>query len=417
MMPSEVAFPNRIGNFPATAFWLIAALILFPGCSKSGAGNSSLPVDTSAYANAFPGATFARPVFLAEVPGKPETFLVLEQSGTIRIVSRSGSAWDESEFGKVDVTGGKSGGDERGLLGFAFHPDYMKNRKYYCYYVKGSYDLLVEGVADSTLLKDSGAPKRILLDIPDPYANHNGGTLAFGPKDGYLYLGLGDGGSAGDPHGNAQNKHALLGKFLRIDVNSQTEGKPYAIPSDNPFLDGSGAPEVWAYGLRNPWKWSFDPATGELWAGDVGQNEVEEVDIIERGGNYGWKIWEGNQCYPGGGTDCDLPGHKPPVFTYRHDAEGGASITGGVVYRGNPSSPYFGTFIFADYGTANVWSLRKTGQAASLPKAPGIGISSFGTDSGGQVYIMGVNSGVIYRMQALGGRASAAPVIAPVPAK
>ena len=360
-------------------------------------------MDSTAYANAFPGATFTRPVFLAEVPGRENAFLVLEQPGTIRIVKRMGAAWSTSVFGKIEVTGGQSGGDERGLLGFAFHPDFANNRKYYCYYVKGSFDILAEGSADSTLLKDSGSPRRIILDIPDPYANHNGGTLAFGPKDGFLYIGLGDGGSAGDPHGNGQNKHSLLGKFLRIDINSQADGKPYAIPADNPFRDGSGAPEVWAYGMRNPWKWSFDPFTGDLWAGDVGQNKVEEVDIIERGGNYGWNVWEGDQCYPGGGTHCDLPGHRPPIFTYRHDAQGGISVTGGVVYRGNSASPYFGTFLFGDYGTGKIWSLQRSGRATALANVPGIGLSSFGVDSQGQVYLMGINNDSIYLMKGLGG--------------
>ncbi|MDQ3003149.1 MAG: PQQ-dependent sugar dehydrogenase [Fibrobacterota bacterium] len=376
-----------------------AALVV--GCSKSEGGKMTSLEKGVTYEVAFPGLSFARPVYFAEVPGKPETYLVLEQPGGIQIISREGAGWSKSEFGRVQVTGGESGGDERGLLGFAFHPDYAKNRKYFLFYVFESANVLSEGIADSSLIKDSGAPRRVLLSIPDPYANHNGGTLAFGPRDGFLYLGTGDGGSGGDPQGNGQNKHALLGKFLRIDVNSQAGGKPYAIPPDNPFLDGSGAPEVWAYGLRNPWKWSFDSLTGDLWAGDVGQNRLEEVDIIERGGNYGWDVWEGDQCHPQGGTDCDLQGHKPPLFTYGRDDEGGTSITGGLVYRGNVSSLHYGSFLFGDYGTDNVWSMKKTGQATPLPRAPDIGISSFGTDSQRRVYIMGVNSKSIYRINGL----------------
>jgi glucose/arabinose dehydrogenase len=373
----------------------------FSGCSGSEAGASAF------YENAFPGVTFDRPVFLAEVPGKPERFLVLEQPGTIQIVSRKDAAWSKTAFAAIEVTGGRSGGDERGLLGFAFHPAYPVNGKYYLWYVQGSADILAEGIADASRLKDSDRPKRILLDIPDPYPNHNGGTLGFGPKDGFLYIGTGDGGSAGDPHGNGQNKHALLGKFLRIDVNAQAEGRPYAIPADNPFLDGSGAPEVWAYGLRNPWKWSFDPATGDLWAGDVGQDRLEEVDLIEKGGNYGWNVWEGNRCYPDGGAQCVLPGHKPPIHAYGRNDQGGISVTGGVVYRGNAASPYHGTYVFGDYGTNNVWSLKKTGEKTSLPNPPAIGISSFGADSLGRVYIMGVNGDAIYRMKGLEGPAAA----------
>lgn len=371
-------------------------------CSKT-AESPSNGSGGNFYTDAFPGLKFDRPVFLAEVPGKPETFVVLEQPGAIQIVSRgdSGGAWSKSPFARVDVSGGGSGGDERGLLGFAFHPDFAANRRYFVYFVKGSEDVLEEGLADASLLKDSGRPRRGILRIPDPYQNHNGGTLAFGPKDGYLYLGTGDGGSAGDPRGNGQNRKSLLGKFLRIDVNDTAGGKAYGIPEDNPFLDGSAAPEVWAYGLRNPWKWSFDAATGDLWAGDVGQNKLEEVDLIEKGGNYGWKAWEGDRCHSGSGTDCGLPGHKPPLFTYGRDDRGGVSITGGFVYRGDPASPHHGAFIFGDYGTNNVWALKKDGKAAVLPRAPEIGISSFGVDSQGRMYVMGVFGETIYRMDGL----------------
>lgn len=380
---------------------LLLGMVLLAGCSGS-AEDKAVPGDTRiSYQDAFPGVTFTRPVFLGEVPGKPNTFLILEQPGAIQIVSPDGkgTGWSKSEFARFEVTGGESDGDERGLLGFAFHPGYAANRKYYVYFVKASQDVLSEGVADTSLIKDAGAPLRQLFSIPDPFPNHNGGTLAFGPKDGFLYIGIGDGGSAGDPFGNGQNKNALLGKFLRIDVDSQAGGKPYAIPADNPFLDGSGAPEVWAYGMRNPWKWSFDSATGDLWAGDVGQNRLEEVDLIEKGGNYGWNAWEGNQCYPAGGTACDSNGYKFPVYAYGRDAKGGISVTGGVVYRGKPASPFFGTFIFGDYGTNNVWSLTKAGQASPLAKPPAIGISSFNADSHGNVYVMGVNSDTIYRME------------------
>lgn len=355
------------------------------------------------YADAFPGLKFERPVYLAEVPGKPETFLVLEQPGAIQIVSRGDSAggWKKTPFARIDVTGGGDGGDERGLLGFAFHPDFAANRRYFVCFVKGSEDVLEEGLADATLLKDSGRPRRNILRIADPFQNHNGGSIAFGPKDGYLYMGTGDGGSAGDPQGNGQNRKALLGKFLRIDVNDTAGGKAYGIPKDNPFLDGSAAPEVWAYGLRNPWKWSFDAATGDLWAGDVGQNTLEEVDLIEKGGNYGWNPWEGDRCHSGSGTDCGLPGHKRPLFVYGRDNKGGISVTGGFVFRGDAASPYYGSFILGDYGTNNVWALKKDGKATPLPRAPEIGISSFGIDSKGRMYVMGVFGETIYRMDGL----------------
>ncbi len=398
---------------------------MLTACSKTAESpaNGKTTSDTAAtdghgdtarfYADAFPGIRFGRPVFLAEVPGKRDTFLVLEQPGAIQIVSRGDFAggWSKSLFARVDVSGGGSGGDERGLLGFAFHPGYASNRRYFIYFVKGSEDVLEEGMADASLLKDSGRPRRGILRIADPFQNHNGGTIAFGPKDGYLYLGTGDGGSAGDPHGNGQNRKSLLGKFLRIDVDAKddakddakggAEAKAYGIPKDNPFQDGSAAPEVWAYGLRNPWKWSFDPATGDLWAGDVGQNTLEEIDRIEKGGNYGWNAWEGDRCHSGSGSDCGLPGHKAPVFSYGRDDRGGISVTGGFVYRGDAASKYFGSFIFGDYGTNNVWALRKDGKSAVLPRAPEIGVSSFGVDSKGRMYVMGVFGETIYRMDGL----------------
>lgn len=380
---------------------LFSAASLLAGCNGSASEKPPASPNGVSYRDAFPGVTFTRPVFLEEVPGGSGAFLVLEQPGVIRIVRPEGEGWTASEFSRIDVTGGESGGDERGLLGFAFHPAFPSNRKYYVYYVEGSEDVLSEGVADSTLLKDSGTPLRNLFRVPDPFPNHNGGTLGFGPRDGYLYVGIGDGGSAGDPYGNAQNKGVLLGKFLRIDVDTQAAGKAYAIPPDNPFAEGGGAPEVWAYGLRNPWKWSFDPATGDLWAGDVGQNRYEEIDRIVKGGNFGWDVFEGNRCYPDDDTACSLPGHIPPVHVYGHDAEGGISVTGGVVYRGDSASPFAGSFLFGDYGTNNVWAVNASGQVTVLPKPPPIGISSFNADARGNVYVMGVDSGVIYRMEGL----------------
>jgi glucose/arabinose dehydrogenase len=404
---------------------LWAGLSLVLGCRPSGGKSSSRPephggtqnLEKSAteitnennasaafYADAFPGVKFDRPVYLGEVPGKPDHFLVLEQAGEIQIVSPAAEGWGKSPFASINVSGGGSGGDEKGLLGFAFHPDYAANGKYYCYYLKGRRDILAEGYADTSRLKDSGRPRRMLLDLEDPYSNHNGGTLAFGPKDGFLYLGLGDGGSGGDPLGNGQNKHSLFGKFLRIDVDTRSAGKPYGIPADNPFVDGSGAPEVWAYGLRNPWKWSFDPVTGELWAGDVGQNTEEEIDRIEKGGNYGWKVREGARCFPPDARDCETTGFASPIFTYGRDAGGGISVTGGVFFRARragSAAPDSGVFLFGDYGTNNVWSLTRSGVAKRLPKPPAIGISSFASDSRGRVYIMGVFDETIYRMAGL----------------
>lgn len=343
------------------------------------------------YTDAFPGITFNKPVWFGEVPGKPAHFLVLEQhEGNVALLRRQGEGWVKESFFKVGV----ARSNEMGLLGFAFHPGFAENRKYYINYNPssgGSATVIEERMADETYLKDAGTGRPILR-IAQPYSNHNGGSLAFGPKDGFLYIGTGDGGSQNDPDGNGQNKNSLLAKMLRIDVDRKAEGKEYAIPADNPFASGGGAPEVFAWGLRNPWKWSFDPPTGDLWVGDVGQNAQEEVDIVVKGGDYGWKTAEG---YLNNGQ-----GVTPPVFAYpRGD---GTSITGGFVFRGSPASKYFGKFIVGDYNSRFVWALKLNSRKDSatvdtlqqVPQKP----ASFGKDSEGRLYVLGHSeTGRIYR--------------------
>lgn len=345
------------------------------------------------YTNVF-NLTFSRPLWMEEIPTKPEHYLVLEQGGTVQVVKREGNAWTKTEFLKITVTGGKSGADEQGLLGFAFHPQFATNRKYYVYYVTstgGLSNVIDERLADATLLKDSGTQPRQILKIQDFANNHNGGTIRFG-KDGYLYIGTGDGGGGGDPNRNGQNKNALLAKFLRIDVNKQDSGKAYAIPADNPFASGGGAPEVWAYGLRNPYKWAFDPVTGDLWAADVGQSTMEEVDIVEKGGNYGWNISEGTNKVSG-----DIKG---PVWAYRYGASLGTCIIGGYVFRGNPSSKYYGQFVVGDYGTRNVWAVKAirndSGTSTQLARAPAP-VFGWGTDTQGRLYL--TDSTTIHRLE------------------
>ncbi|MEO6098111.1 MAG: PQQ-dependent sugar dehydrogenase, partial [Fibrobacteria bacterium] len=241
-----------------------------------------------------------------------------------------------------------------------------------------------------TGMKDSGTKPRTLFKITDPYSNHNGGTIAFGPKDGLLYFGTGDGGGAGDPQGNSQNPDVLLGKFLRIDVDRQDAGLEYGIPSDNPYAKGGGRPEVFAIGLRNSWKWSFDPLNGDLWAGDVGQNRIEETDIIVLGGNYGWKSMEG----PDGTNNGKM---ILPVHSYPRSV--GTSVIGGVVFRGNPGSKYYGTYFTTDIYSRKFWALKKNGTGLAgveeLPMTP-TGMSSFGTDAEGRIYMVGHTTGIIY---------------------
>ncbi len=255
----------------------------------------------------------------------------------------------------------------------------------------------------------AGLTERVILQFDQPFENHNGGHLAFGP-DGYLYVGTGDGGSGGDPQGNGQNLGSLLGKILRIDV----EGSPYSVPQDNPQLAGS-RPEIWAYGLRNPWRFSFDRVTGRLFAADVGQNSLEEVNIIQRGGNYGWNRTEGSQCYPPGTASCDTTGLILPIAEYGRDE--GSSVTGGYIYRGdNHSSPFWGTYIFGDFGTGTIWYLAEDqpGRWVRREFLRGAGnISSFGEDEAGELYVVDHGGGSVSQIrfpsQLVLGHAAAGP--------
>jgi glucose/arabinose dehydrogenase len=340
------------------------------------------------FTDAFPGTTFDRPVYFGVFPGKAKTYVVLEaHEGQATLVSQKGAGWVKDTLLRIAV----NQADEMGLLGIAFHPDFVHNRKYYVSYDPPGtlYNIVEERIADSTLLKDSGAKGRILIKIADKYENHNGGTIAFGPKDGFLYFGIGDGGSGGDPDGNGQNTNVLLGKMLRIDVDKKDAGE-YGIPSDNPFAVSGGRKEIFAYGLRNPWKWSFDPVTGDLWVGDVGQDKIEEVDILSKGGNFGWSSMEG----PEGANNGSM---SLPVYSYTR-ADGNCVI-GGVVFRGSTASKYYGTYFATDLNTKTLWNLKKNGTglatATSVGTAP-TSMSSFGTDEAGRIYMCGLNTGVIY---------------------
>jgi glucose/arabinose dehydrogenase len=338
------------------------------------------------YVTAFPGLSFSRPLQLEEVPGKAGHLLVLEQGGALQLVRMEGAAWTKTEFARIAVSTLASAADERGLLGFAFHPQYAQNRRYFVYYTAkdnaGFADFLEERQADATLLKDSGAPPKTILRIADPYENHNGGTLRFG-KDGYLYLGTGDGGNFDDPLQNGQNTAVLLGKMLRLDVDAPSGGRAYGIPADNPFASGGGAPEIYAWGLRNPFRWAFDPVTGDQWVADVGERAFEEVDLLRKGANYGWDIAEG--------FDDLTDAFAAPVLAYGREL--GLCIIGGHVFRGDATSPYYGYFIFGDYGSRNMWGIRASSDPSrvdtvSLAKAPDEP-RGFGTDAAGNLYLMG----------------------------
>lgn len=323
--------------------------------------------------------------------------LICEQTGKIRVIDKSGLL--ESPFldlqGKLLKLSGAY--DERGLLGLALHPDYRNNGKFYVYYsapssIPGSdhQSVISEFKLSSDPLKADPASERILLAIQQPESNHNGGELKFGP-DGYLYIGAGDGGGAGDRHGeagNGQNLNALLGKILRIDVNSE---KGYGIPADNPFVGKQAMPEIWAYGLRNPWRFSFDRKSGQLFAADVGQNKFEEVNIIEKGGNYGWKIMEAGHCFDPE-ENCNTKDLKLPIAEYNHDT--GISITGGFVYRGKEIPEISDKYIFADW-TGPVFFLEKKGESwvrgnIVLNGKPGgdLKILGFAEDNDAELYLL-----------------------------
>ncbi|MEO7424417.1 MAG: PQQ-dependent sugar dehydrogenase [Fibrobacteria bacterium] len=345
------------------------------------------------FKDAFSGTKFDRPVFFGSYPGKAQTYVVLEaHQGLALVVSRKDNAWVKDTLASISV----NQNNEMGFLGIAFHPDFASNRKFYVSYDPSGnslFNIVEERVADSSGMKESSTPPRTLIKITDKYSNHNGGTLAFGPKDGYLYFGIGDGGSGGDPDGNGQNTNVLLAKFLRIDVDKKDTGLEYGIPSDNPYAAGGGRGEIYAIGMRNPWKWSFDPLTGDLWAGDVGQDATEEVDLITLGGNYGWKVMEG----PSGTNNGKM---TLPVYSYPHAT--GTCIIGGVVFRGDPASKYYGTYFTADYGSKKFWALKKNGTGLAtveaLPNTP-TNISTFGTDAEGRIYMAGPDNGIIYSLE------------------
>ena len=285
---------------------------------------------------------------------------------------------------------------KKGCWGWRSNPDFYSNGFFYAYYSADGPRRSV--VSRFTAHPDEDAAdvgsERLILEVEQPYANHNGGQIVFGPDD-LLYVGLGDGGSAGDPRGNGQDLGTLLGTILRLDVSTLDSTGSYAIPSDNPFVGVEGArPEIWAYGLRNPWRFTFDWETGDLWAADVGQNALEEVDLIEPGLNYGWNIMEGDECYS---RSCDTRGLEPPVAVYGSDE--GCSITGGYVYRGERLPSLYGGYVYGDYCSGRIWALRHDGSRvteATLLADTKLRISSFGEDMEGELYILDLEGG-IYR--------------------
>ncbi len=325
-----------------------------------------------------------RPVDIQSVRDGSNRLFIIEKQGKIRVLENN----QLLDAPLLDITDRVNDSrNEMGLLGLAFHPDYKQNGFFYVNYTGEGGNTRISRFYANGNSADANSEK-VLLIIEQPYSNHNGGALAFG-ADGYLYAGLGDGGLAGDPHKNGQNKDALLGKILRIDVNN---GDPYSIPTDNPFGN-----EVWAYGLRNPWRISFDRATGDLWIGDVGQGDWEEVDYFPAdgvpGANFGWSIMEGNHGYDGE----PQPGMILPVAEYSH-SEGGCSVTGGYVYRG-AMPEWNGVYLYGDYCSGKIWALILSAGSwqNQVMFESGELITSFGQDESGEVYFTS-DKGGIYRL-------------------
>lgn len=328
---------------------------------------------------------------------------VVEQGGTIRIVE--GGTVRSTPF--LDISDLTEGGGEQGLLGLAFHPRYEDNRRFFVNYTDNSGDTVIAEYrrTKSNAYKANPASARVLLTFDQPFANHNGGALAFGP-DGFLYIASGDGGSGGDPMGNGQRTDTLLGKILRIDVDTRSSGLPYGIPSGNPYNGTNGRREIYSIGLRNPWRISFDRSTGDLWIGDVGQSELEEIDKAKKGSgagaNYGWNVMEGDACYPTGTTCAGLrQDFTDPVAVYSHDF--GCSVTGGYVYRGSRYPVMKGGYFFGDFCSGNIWAIASGASGQQRPELlleSGRQISSFGQDRRGELYLTDLQAGTIYKLTA-----------------
>jgi glucose/arabinose dehydrogenase len=349
--------------------------------------------------NAFPNLSFNDPLDLQNSGDGTNRIFVAERAGRIKVFPNSSSVTSLNTF--LDITDRVSGGGEMGLLGLAFHPDYENNGYFYVNYtVSNPRKTRISRFQVSSENPDSADKNTelILLTFNQPYPNHNGGWIGFGPDDGYLYIGTGDGGSGGDPQNNGQSIETFLGKILRIDIDNQDPGLEYAIPSSNPFIDSTGSvvKEIYAWGMRNPWRNSFDPVTGWLWSADVGQNQWEEIDIIENGKNYGWRCYEGTHQYNTNG--CNYPEYIDPVWEYSHSL--GCSVSGGYVYRGPTVPELIGKYIYADYCTRTVWSLEYDGitppDNQTLLTAPG-SVVSFGIDECSELYIVTFSPDRIYR--------------------
>ncbi|QQR91265.1 MAG: PQQ-dependent sugar dehydrogenase [Myxococcales bacterium] len=409
----------------SVAFFMSGCFCFAVGCSPSGEGVKRAPDDHAlserpqnsncvaferpVFANSvavervFENLSFSKPVAMLQAPNDDSRWYVVEQDGRIKVFDNQATASSAQDL--VDLSAAiNSVPGEAGLLGMAFHPDFENNNYVFLSFTFGNAPMRSRISrytvnANGTSL-DSNS-ERVILTLEQPYDNHNGGNIAFGP-DGFLYIGFGDGGSGGDPNANGQNPRTLLAALLRIDVDS---ANPYGIPADNPFANSScddvdgGCPEIYAWGLRNPWRWSFDSLTGELWLADVGQETWEEVNRIVLGGNYGWNTREGMHCFSA--QNCDASGLIDPVAEYDHSE--GESITGGFVYRGQTIPSLSDAFVYGDFVSGRLWKVGPDGDGGfqeDMLVDSGLSISSFAQDHNGEIYILDYGTGGIYQLVA-----------------
>jgi glucose/arabinose dehydrogenase len=378
---------------------LFTGIVLSLGAAVSASGCSStseptLSTGTGARLQQV-ASGLSSPLYLTAPPGDVSRLFIVEQSGAIRIIKDG--VLLPNPF--LDISSQVLAGGEQGLLGLAFDPNYASTGRFFVHYtdLAGDTRLALFQVSSEPDIADA-ASQQVILTADQPYPNHNGGQVAFGP-DGLLYLGLGDGGSSGDPEGRGQDLSDLLGSILRLDVGS---GAPYTVPADNPFVGQADArPEIWSYGLRNPWRFSFDRATGDLYIADVGESQFEEVDVAPsadgsaKGANYGWDLMEGGHCF--GGGQCNQTGLTLPTFEYNHDQ--GCSIIGGHVYRGSAIPAVQGMYFYGDFCQGWVRSFRYADPGATEVTdwptlRPGGSILSFGEDTAGELYVLSSTGGV-----------------------
>ena len=392
-----IRFVKKFGAMMA----VLSVAALMQNCGGGGSNNNQPRSGSIIVTLATVASGFVNPVGLVPTNDNSNRLFVLEQGGTIRII-QNGSVLS-TPF--LDIQAKVESGGELGLLGMAFHPQFSQNRRFFLNYTRlfnGQLESVIAEYLISAVDPNRADPnsERILITLnQEPFNNHKGGQLAFGP-DGFLYIGFGDGGSSGDPSNNAQRLDTLKGKILRIDVNGNNSSNgQYGIPTDNPFVANSSAqPEIWAFGLRNPWRFSFDTNGGRLFAGDVGQDNFEEVDIITKGGNYGWRIMEGNHCFnPASG--CIQTGLTLPIVEYSHSE--GTAVIGGYVYRGTAIPQLQGLYIFGDLSSGTIWRLQETSPGMwtrTTLNSSGRTISSFGQDQAGEVYVLDYNNGVVLKI-------------------